>query len=345
MATAWFPPALSLLLFLGLGSPVLGLLRLFPPPSGRSVVGAAIVGFLAACSAGFCVAAVVAGQPVGLWAPAVVFLALCASVALPCRGLVSAAAAQVTGLLRKPAVQVVGLLAGCPALALWGVLAATAVSPPTDMSESAPALDAGREMVDIRPSPFRTDKGREVAVARRTPPLQRTPERAARQIKLVTALGMHAQVIALPATSEDSNCHGWVFTRGRHWIRGEHVETILADNAYRQVTAPRPGDLTVYRGPDGAITHTGVVRTTVAGNVILVESKWGEMGAFVHPADVHPYDGSTATYHRSPRGDHALVAVPGPVAVAQSPTTDAPAFKQTASPPPLPIPEAPAVAE
>lgn len=343
MTTVWFPPAFSLLLFLGVGSPALGLLRLFQPASGRSVLGTVSAGVLGACAAGFSAAAILAGQPTALWAPAVAFLALCGVVAAPCRSFISAVAARGMGLLRAPAVQVAGLLVGCPALALWGLLDVPALSPLPGFDEPLRAADPVCTLVDIKPSPVRTDKGQEIRAARRTPAPPPSSERAARQTKMLTALGMHTQVIALPATSEDSNCHGWVFTRGRHWLPGEEVETILRHNDYRLVAKPQPGDLALYRGPDGLITHTGVVRTTVSGAVVLVESKWGEMGAYVHPADVHPYEGSTCTYHRSPRGDHPLVTAPEPVRVAQ--VAPASASEEAEAPSTFPMPESPMAGE
>jgi hypothetical protein len=113
-------------------------------------------------------------------------------------------------------------------------------------------------------------------------------------------------VISLDVTASDSNCHGWVFTGGRYWVRGVTVEGILADNGYRKVATPRAGDLAVYRDSAGAILHTGLVRATLPDRPVLVESKWGAIGAFIHPVDVHPYDGSTCTYHRSPRDGHRL---------------------------------------
>jgi hypothetical protein len=104
-----------------------------------------------------------------------------------------------------------------------------------------------------------------------------------------------------------SNCHGWVFTGGRYWVRDSAVDQILADNGYHEVTEPRAGDLIVYRGASGEVAHTGVVR--VAGDLVLVEGKWGSMGCYLHAPDQYPY-GYSWSFYRSPRRGH-LLRLPG----------------------------------
>jgi len=101
------------------------------------------------------------------------------------------------------------------------------------------------------------------------------------------------------------NCHGWVFTGGRFWLRGGQVEAVLKDNAYQPVEKPHKGDLAVFRNPLGEVTHTGLVRTGTGGTV-LIESKWGRFGRFVHGPDEHAYRGHQVTYYRSPPGTHLL---------------------------------------
>ena len=46
-----------------------------------------------------------------------------------------------------------------------------------------------------------------------------------------------------PATDE-SNCHGWVFTGGKYWVLGNDVAKILQENGYRATRWPLPGAAT-----------------------------------------------------------------------------------------------------
>jgi hypothetical protein len=119
-----------------------------------------------------------------------------------------------------------------------------------------------------------------------------------------------------PAT-DDCNCHGWVFTGGRHTVLGRFVDTILEENEYCPVTAPEAGDLCVYRGGDGVVAHTAVVRAVLNDGTVLVEGKWGRMGVYLHDADESCY-GKQFTYHRSPRPGHLLGGVGSDTTTATS---------------------------
>lgn len=102
------------------------------------------------------------------------------------------------------------------------------------------------------------------------------------------------------------NCHGWVFTGGRCWIRGGTVDQILRENRYQIVSRPEPGDVAVYRQPNGEVMHTALVRALSEDGTILLESKWGKVGRFIHTATQHVYDGYSCTYYRTTRGGHLL---------------------------------------
>jgi hypothetical protein len=101
-----------------------------------------------------------------------------------------------------------------------------------------------------------------------------------------------------------ANCHGWVFTGGKHILGLDGVARILEDNGYRECEVPHPGDLIVYRDDRGEILHTGLVRAGLFGGM-LIESKWGLEGRFVHEPNQQPY-GNRFTYYRSSRQGHAL---------------------------------------
>lgn len=101
-----------------------------------------------------------------------------------------------------------------------------------------------------------------------------------------------------------SNCHGWVFTTGRYWLKNEFIETILADNGYETVEIPQVSDVILYRDKSGKVSHTGVVRL-ITDDQVLIESKWGLLGRFIHPPAEQPY-GESWSYQRSARTGHLL---------------------------------------
>ncbi len=106
-----------------------------------------------------------------------------------------------------------------------------------------------------------------------------------------------------------ANCHGWVFTGGKHLLWRDGVERILEDNGYEVCQTPRPGDLIVYHSADGEVTHTGLIKTRLFGGGLMIESKWGVGGRFVHRPLAQPY-GNNYSYYRSARQGHALAIRP-----------------------------------
>lgn len=104
--------------------------------------------------------------------------------------------------------------------------------------------------------------------------------------------------------TEDTNCHGWVFTGGRSNLTNTEVEMILADNGYEPTSLPLPGDLAIYRNGVG-ITHTAIVRVVEPGQPVVVESKWSWMGVFRHNVDESIY-GKDYKYYRTPRASHLV---------------------------------------
>jgi hypothetical protein len=311
MGAAWMPCALSLLLFLGAGGPALGLVRLVCPWSCWGTVAVLALG---AAAGVFSAAAMLAVQPAGVWIPPAALLGLCILVGLPGVRLLCSLAALMQNLLEAPFLQVSCLLVGGPALVLWSV-SEPAGDLPFERSAS-PDLIYEHRLEPISPSPLVTDRGRPVLVART---LGRPPSAAFRKAgeeMLLDQARLHGHVIALPGIARDCDCHGWVFAGGLYWVCGEAVEEILADNGYRPVSGPRPGDVVIYRNPDRDILHSGVVRGTTPSGLVLVESKWGLGGVFLHPVDRHPYGGSAHTYYRSPRAGHRLHEAPGVARVA-----------------------------
>jgi hypothetical protein len=111
-------------------------------------------------------------------------------------------------------------------------------------------------------------------------------------------------VIARVPPNDHSNCHGWVFTGGRYWLSPQDAAIILKDNHYQAVTNPEPGDLAIYHDDAGNVLHSGIVRGKIDED-ILIESKWGTLGVYLHLAQGCVY-GSTVAYYHSGRQGHLL---------------------------------------
>jgi len=113
------------------------------------------------------------------------------------------------------------------------------------------------------------------------------------------------EVIRLEGPNSVCNCHGWVFTGGTYGVQSKDVDTILADNSYEPVQPAQAGDLVVYRDDSGSALHTGLVRFVGDDGILLVESKWGPLGVFLHAPETQPY-GQQFGFWRSPRQGHRL---------------------------------------
>ena len=128
---------------------------------------------------------------------------------------------------------------------------------------------------------------------------------------VLRSLELTKRVIQTELPNDRCNCHGWTFADGQYVIRGQDVDCILAENNYVPVTDPRVGDLIIYRGEDGHVLHSGIVRAVGADGFVLVESKWGFLGRYLHEPDVQCYS-PYYTYYRSERPGHRLIGLPAP---------------------------------
>lgn len=184
------------------------------------------------------------------------------------------------------------LLILSPALAL---LWTESLEPGMGSLESSPEMAIAHR--EISPSPFRTDAGRPLPVHECS-----EPPPPADLARVVAGLPL-ANRIRTGDASAACNCHGWVFTGGRCWVKAPAVELILADNGYEPVSQPRPRDLIVYRRL-GTIVHSGIVRAA-DDHGVLIESKFGVGPRCVHTSDNSPY-GHDYTYYRSGRPGHLV---------------------------------------
>lgn len=101
--------------------------------------------------------------------------------------------------------------------------------------------------------------------------------------------------------SSTYDCHGKTFDGTGSWINNDQVDKILRENGYSKAKGgARLGDIVVYRTPDGAVTHSGVVTGIDSnGNVTEVCSKWGSGFEYRHKPDEVP-QGQTGTVNGVP---------------------------------------------
>lgn len=152
----------------------------------------------------------------------------------------------------------------------------------------------------------RTDRGTPVPGKRPVAPRDDAQTGEAEQ-RFLQKTPFRDQLMRNRRADDGSNCHGWVFTGGRYWLEPTAVELVLRENGYVDVTAPRPGDLVIYRS-NGSVSHTAVVRYVSDAAPVLVEGKWGVMGVYVHPVDQCAY-GTECTFYRSARPGHLLAGL------------------------------------
>lgn len=151
-----------------------------------------------------------------------------------------------------------------------------------------------------------TDRGTPVLLLAINP---NEPANAPLEPVLLEAHDVAFRVIRTGA-SGGPNCHGWVYGQGRFLIFSDDVDTILCDNGYRVVTRPQAGDLVVYRDEQGSVCHSAVVCDVYETGMVLLESKWGHLGRYLHRPEDYPYSRAW-DYYRSNREGHALLGLDG----------------------------------
>lgn len=169
--------------------------------------------------------------------------------------------------------------------------------------------DGAREYVTVEGYHATTDRGANI------PLLQITNSKAdalARTDKRIADQSVHRlSLIRVTEPTSQTNCHGWVFTGGLCWVSNDSVDVILQDNDYQQVDLPTAKDLAIYRDEQGQIVHTAIVRAVWPEGRILVESKWGALGVFIHFVE-HSVYGSHWSFHHTSRPTHVLLGLPLP---------------------------------
>ncbi len=297
----------------GVGLGLLGLLWIslagLLPPRRRWAAGTA-----AACLACLLGAGTRAGEyPEWLWQPLLALAPVALGLALANSGLLARIGTLLVRWTSRCRVQALVLVAGGAALAgsqLWLMER----NLERDMEQTEAELRSAEEALHLHPTAVRlarTDAGCTVPLFLPRPDLPSDVDpHIERRYLRAQRLGL--KLIQTGSSDPRYNCHGWIFAAGRYWVRSNSVERVLADNRYGKVERPAEGDVAIYRNHKGEVTHSALVRS-IAGELVLLESKWGRLGRYVHTASDHIYGGRTATYYRSPRGDHQLRGTEEPV--------------------------------
>jgi len=253
---------------------------------------------------------------VGFWLPALLLAGIYFFVAL----LPSAAGKSVLAFAARvfatPRGRALAILLSCglaTGISLVVTLNSLTNPPEYDFAEDNSAQE-DVNLAEVDSTAAFTDKGRRIVL--KTSQAANAGHLDERSLQLQFAMlgthGLRDQVIHVPVGWQNTNCHGWVFTGGQFWVTSDQVDRILHDNRYQSSTAPKSGDVAVYRTPEsGVVTHTGIVRyVSPSGDTILVESKWGRMGRFIHRHDTHCYGLDECTFYRSARNGHRLKGLP-----------------------------------
>ncbi|MFO0929396.1 MAG: hypothetical protein U0736_20605 [Gemmataceae bacterium] len=280
-----------------------GLLGSFVTIKPRWLLALAGSGVMAAGGA----AAFAADGPRYLWLPLLLTsVLLFGGAVLRCEPAM-AAFDRVWGLLWTPRYLAAVLLVGGTCLTAAQMYQLEKNDAAVDNSFAAGGFDLLAQIPELRPCPSATaftDAGHPVPLWEPARASGNADFQQAEQAFLHQAYNLHL-LQTMPPKS-DCNCHGWVFTGGRCWVRGTAVETILHDNRYQVVSQPVPGDLAVFRDEQGQVMHTALVRLVRDDGVVLLESKWGILGCYLHTASMHAYGQFACTYHRTRRGGHLL---------------------------------------
>lgn len=126
------------------------------------------------------------------------------------------------------------------------------------------------------------------------------------------------QFIRTGPPEESYNCHGWTFARGRRALDISEVQMLLNNGLYRKVEYPESGDIVIYYDSQGDICHSGVVKATGNNGFVLVESKWGSAGRFLHMVRLPKVQTRYEFYRRAQRGPRSTV-IPKPTNFTISP--------------------------
>jgi hypothetical protein len=197
------------------------------------------------------------------------------------------------------------LLVGSLCLTTWWLTQASGVSLAPVSTPETHHLFPPRNLKQVPVSPLVTDRGQPVPVYRNEVSVE---EVKAFEMPILERFKLITQAMQVAPVDPSYDCHGWVFADGKFWIGGESVRMILEENGYEKVDYPQVGDLAIYGDPNVLIQHSGIVRVAgkKKGDLILIESKWDELGRFLHQPDLTMYQGGCVYFHTKRPGGHRL---------------------------------------
>lgn len=295
------------LLALGAAAVCSGLPGLFFPsrPAGspawrRALAVSLVLGLLGGGTA-------LAGLPQFVWVPALSLAGAWLFFAVLRGGRVGSMSLAAARAASQPRLQTAAMVLAGGSLLAWQSYALTA-SVEKVLEESDALLMAVSPAPPLEPHPAMsacTDAGQTIPLWRPVgeASARKEPDHGS---EFLRQRGYHEKVIRTDGPDLNYNCHGWVFLGGKGWLRGGNVEQILRDNRYEIVSSPSPGDVAVYRDAAGSVSHTALVRAVFDDGTVLMESKWGKLGRYLHTASQHAYAHDSCTYYRAPRGSHVL---------------------------------------
>lgn len=281
-------------LCLGLGGTALGVLCQLWEARGRRGRSVLLPAVLAATFAGLGVVAWITGQPGGVLLSGA---GVTAVAALRWGGRLKGRCRAAMDLFVRPQTAWNLLLVACVLSAIH--LAYHSAQEDQAITELTP--EAFTKLVGCDEWQAETDCGQEIPLFH----FDVRPSVGRMEETILARNSLRHQVIRVAAPDSLCNCHGWVFTGGRGGVPSRSVDRILSDNHYQRLAAPKQGDLIVYRDEKEAVQHTGIVEAIAEDGLILIKSKWGPIGLYVHPPDMQPW-GTHYAYYRSPRRGHEL---------------------------------------
>jgi len=302
MLPEWLDATVFGVVFLGSVGAGLGLAGLMSRSLRRT---AAVPAMLAAILAATALALAGAGLPHDAWLGPLFVAGFCAAIAALRSDYVGRIVHAVLAVASRPKLQWAALVVVSPAAAIgWQWVSEPVIeewSRPPDLvaaHEPVPLLRHGKQTAW-------TDYGRTIPLYSPAAPAS-AANLSACDNAVFTNGDFAARALRVGPPTDSFNCHGWTFSHGLYWIQGPDAETILADNGYLLVAEPQPGDLIIYRGYGGGpIQHSGIVFSAGPDRPVLVQTKWGKGGLYVHPPKDMPYPGDYF-YYRSPRTGHLL---------------------------------------
>jgi hypothetical protein len=319
MSEAWIQPELAFLVPV-VGGSLLGLSALLRRTSGKNRsnwVGLLLVLLVA----GFAAASAASGYPPALWQPPLALAGVSLLFAALRSPELAALASAILSRLRSTRLQGGLLLAGSLAIAL---AMAYGSEPPIDPPPDQGMFCEFPSLQPVHPGEATTDRGRPLELFTARADSISVPIMLEHEQRRLRDRGIAERVIRMAPADLGYNCHGWVFTGGHYFLIPRDVELILQDNGYRPVATPQVNDLAIYRNEQREIKHTGVVRVADENGLVLIESKWGCLGRFLHPPDAQPCGGE-CMFYRSRRAGHLLAAFAESTSTGVEPPDELPA--------------------